>query len=485
MQIQYGNITSNTRTALSPTSVNSAAVSNTQVAIGNGSVGLVANHQGIVTTNTGGALNLGNRDFTIEFRIYPTSKATGFPNAVYAPLNSATVGGVYGLEVDGTVANKYIFYAPNYTGGSPFSSVLLTSTSNVAYNNWTAVAITRNANTFRMFINGNQESTSTFTGSLDNDNRANVVFGTAGTAGNNYVRGYMDEIRMSNIARYTANYTVATTPFQSDANTTLLLHCDGTVGSTSFPDDNQATIAGAGMTIDYANVSFVNRPAQTTTTNGNVFVSTTDPKIGNGSGSFGGATSITVDNANLVLNNSTEKTMEYWIKTSNSSVRVYLSMGNFANSATTSWWQLYSQSSNRLELGRAGAAVTVSPANTYFANGAWQHFAWTKNGANNSWYVNGNLIHTFTRTESDWLTSSNVMAFGAQNPTNQGLVGNLDEIRVSNVVRYTANFTPQATAFTSDNNTQLLLHCDGANGTTSFPDDNIAIGSGGMTITYV
>ena len=238
------------------------------------------------------------------------------------------------------------------------------------------------------------------------------------------------------------------------------------------------------MLIQYSNVTSTNRTAQTTTANGNVFVSTTDPKIGNGSGSFGGATSISVDNANLLLNNTTQKTIEYWIKTANTSVRVYISMGNFANSAATSWWQLYNQSNNRLELGRPGAAVTVSPNNTYFANGAWQHFAWTINGNNNSWYVNGNLIHTFTRTASEWTTSSNVMAFGAQNPTNQGLVGNMDEIRVSDIVRYTANFTPQTIAFTNDANTQLLLHCDGANGTTSFPDDNSVTTIGGMTIEY-
>jgi hypothetical protein len=50
------------------------------------------------------------------------------------------------------------------------------------------------------------------------------------------VRGFMDEIRVSNIARYTANYTPATEPFVNDAFTLLLIHCDDTNGSSVFTD---------------------------------------------------------------------------------------------------------------------------------------------------------------------------------------------------------------------------------------------------------
>jgi hypothetical protein len=58
------------------------------------------------------------------------------------------------------------------------------------------------------------------------------------STGGGSFNGYLDEVRISNIARYTAAFTPSTTPFQSDANTVLLLHMDGTNASTVFTDDN-------------------------------------------------------------------------------------------------------------------------------------------------------------------------------------------------------------------------------------------------------
>ena len=46
----------------------------------------------------------------------------------------------------------------------------------------------------------------------------------------------------------------------------------------------------------------------------------------------------------------------------------------------------------------------------------------------------------------------------------------IDEFRISNSARYTANFTPAV--HTTDANTVLLLHMDGANSGTTFTDED-------------
>ena len=51
--------------------------------------------------------------------------------------------------------------------------------------------------------------------------------------------------------------------------------------------------------------------------------------------------------------------------------------------------------------------------------------------------------------------------------------GVLDEFRISNTARYTGStLTVPTAAFTNDANTVLLLHMNGAQDSTSFPDDN-------------
>lgn len=70
--------------------------------------------------------------------------------------------------------------------------------------------------------------------------------------------------------------------------------------------------------------------------------------------------------------------------------------------------------------------------------------------------LNWTLIETRFHFGSSWLTalSSTVPTFTVP------CSGFLDEIRFSSTQRYTANFTPSTSAFTSDGNTFLLHHCE-------------------------
>ena len=120
--------------------------------------------------------------------------------------------------------------------------------SATAYNNlntWFHFAVVRSGTTVTIYVNGTASSiTSTETGTVNM--QASITAMGANTAydsntGNlnvqNFFTGYFDEIRFSDTARYTSNFTPATSAFINDTNTLLLLHCDGTDGSTTFLDD--------------------------------------------------------------------------------------------------------------------------------------------------------------------------------------------------------------------------------------------------------
>ena len=57
--------------------------------------------------------------------------------------------------------------------------------------------------------------------------------------------------------------------------------------------------------------------------------------------------------------------------------------------------------------------------------------------------------------------------------------GKQDQIRISDNVRYTGTYTVPTAAFSSDSDTSLLLHMDGANDGTTFTDSS----SGAHTVS--
>jgi hypothetical protein len=109
------------------------------------------------------------------------------------------------------------------------------SSTGVAAGNWYHIAMVRSNGTVTTYLNGNSVASFSFSDTVGNGGTF-----TIGSATNNVANfnGWIDELRISNSARYTANFTPSTTPFQNDDNTLLLLHMDGTDASTVFTDDN-------------------------------------------------------------------------------------------------------------------------------------------------------------------------------------------------------------------------------------------------------
>jgi glucose/arabinose dehydrogenase len=140
----------------------------------------------------------------------------------------------------------------------------------------------------------------------------------------------------------------------------------------------------------------------------------------------------------------------------------------------------------------AGASARTIVGATNVANGAWRHIALTRHAQTGamSIYVDGVLDATGSGPTGDvayrvgratsYPGSDPYLVLGAEKhdagPSYPSYRGWLDELRVSNIVRYSAPFTPPTAPFLRDAQTVALYHFDEGGGRT-LVDHATAIGS--------
>ena len=261
--------------------------------------------------------------------------------------------------------------------------------------------------------------------------------------------GYMDEIRLSNVARYTANFTPDTTEFSSDANTKLLIHSNTTIGSTTFTDSSGSahTISALGACMHVA------------------------PKFGLGMASFDGSGDyITMPKETLWLDSgrhatTSDWTIEGWWYFTTDTAAIFVEQGTNTDNALQIWWD----NSDNIWVGMDdnGSSWSFSvTSNSTLAVKTWYHIALVRNEYDIRLYINGTLDSAFAATvfNGDMNHSDSLVHIGESRTGSDDMNGYVDEFRVSTVARYTANFTPSTTAFTNDKDTRILLHMDGGGG---------------------
>jgi hypothetical protein len=127
-------------------------------------------------------------------------------------------------------------------------------------NQWYHIAAVRNSGTVAFYVDGTVVGTpGSFTRSMGSPNPMRIG-GQAATGYRHELIGYIDELRVSNTARYTGNFTSSTTPFVNDNNTLLLIHADEVNASRVFRDDNGKTLSAVPV------VTTITTPANTTST---------------------------------------------------------------------------------------------------------------------------------------------------------------------------------------------------------------------------
>lgn len=85
-----------------------------------------------------------------------------------------------------------------------------------------------------------------------------------------------------------------------------------------------------------------------------------------------------------------------------------------------------------------------------FSTNTWYHVAWVKNGNDHLLFVNGNQIGS-TVTDADAITEfTTVLNIGKYQDASRWFPGWIEEFRVSNIARWTSNFTPPTEAYSAD-----------------------------------
>jgi len=175
-------------------------------------------------------------NYTVEFWLYVPS-SPGFtqlqdgdtPASVCIGLQNP---GDYPFSWSfGAMTNAKVRFAYLPTGFGDYT--YLESSNTLSTNTWYHLAFVKTGTNFKIYIDGTERATHTWGGSM-NINVHGLNMGS-------YYRArpsiYMDEIRISSTNRYTTTFTPSTSAFVNDSTTLMLLHCNGTNGSTTFTDD--------------------------------------------------------------------------------------------------------------------------------------------------------------------------------------------------------------------------------------------------------
>jgi hypothetical protein len=165
--------------------------------------------------------------WTIELWFYPTTTTSAWAANIHQGLFSTGTqgsGSIVGVVVSGGTSTMAM-WAGSYTSFPTETPTL---------NSWNHVAmVCDGGTTYLLFLNGNLLSTGT--GPNVGHRMSSLNFGSFNNYKQSFNTGYIDEIRVSSVARYTSGFTPSTSAFSSDSDTVFLNHFDGAAnGSTNW-----------------------------------------------------------------------------------------------------------------------------------------------------------------------------------------------------------------------------------------------------------
>lgn len=356
--------------------------------------------------------NFGTGDFTIEGWFYQNDSRN---NVGMFCVGAYSSGGPSDCISLWQYTSYYVIDCTG--GGNTRYAYGSESTLTISLNSWQHFAYVRSGNNLNLYRNG------TLAKSIDVTGKSFNLSGDSSTIGNGiyghsyYTNENVSEFRISNIARYTANYTPSTALFKPDPYTKLLLHMDGTgnafYDSSDPPSDNGFPILPDGVTVTPTGTFAVQKM-----------------KDGRNIWKFDGSTNyITIsDHASwsMFLSNFT---ISLWVRFDSVAANKVI-MGQYADA--NNQWYLQWTTGNIIQLyGIVSSTATFdySCPLTAVAN-TWYHVVVQRSGTSCIMYINV-IPQTITATTAWTAVATNIAAVLSIGNVSTGYqAGNIKDLRV-------------------------------------------------------
>lgn len=375
---------------------------------------------GYIKTSNSTFANFGTGDFTIEMSIYPTGiRTSAYSMIMCEPTGTDNPAFMLFDNTGGGVSGRLNFYDGTTRGGS----------TQLNFSRWWNVSVVRQSGNLTLYVEGISNGSFSSPGSID-FGAAYIGHDSATTL--NDFRGFIDNVRVSNTARYTGNYipknyewgNAPTPPPYVPAVTSILL-LNGTANSTTITDEMGSVMPWGSTGI--ANISTATKLFGS----GSLFNSNT-------TGAVGYIKTSNVSFANFEQGNFTIEMSIYPLSVFTSG---YSAIMCEPTGSEKPLFALYDNTGS----GTSGRLQLVTGTSTY--NGTvqltpnrWWNVSAVRDNGNLTLYVEGISNGSFTSLE--------YVDFGAayighdSSDSRFDFRGFIDNVRISNYAQYTSNYVP-------------------------------------------
>ena len=318
-------------------------------------------------------------------------------------------------------------------------------------NSWIKLLLVRASNTATVYLDGTSVGTGTMPENLTG------VLAIGAYTGSEVFNGVISNVRLSDNARHSGNYTVEKAPLTSDSNTDLLT-CqsnrfvdNSSNGHTMTPSGNPAVTAFGPFLTSAVYDAAVNGASSRGGTSGDNYVyAGTSSDFHFGSGNF---------------------TIELWTYPLGSGKNLMACGGGSIVSSSINFnyggnFDFYYQST---QLNLASPTLTLN---------SWQYITVVRNGGTITVYKDGVATGTVTIGSNSLNTGGSSPFYIGGYPQAQGgnINGYLSDVRVvKGTAVYTSNFTPPTAPLTAITNTKLLLNMKNAQAIDSAAQNNLTL----------